>query len=166
MTGIIVTFLVVFILVWMLTNNKVIGSIIWSIIMTSFLLWFTFGLWGYDRDISEEYQVPCDDIYSLNISTEVHGSFVLGFGSVGSETYYTFYTKDSNDLYKMSKVGVNRTLIKLDSSQSPKMVKVVQLISSTPCTIFGGNKSSHEYDTGKRILVVPSNTIRQEYKVN
>jgi hypothetical protein len=166
MITVFVVFTVTFIAIWTLTDNKIISSIVWSLIMTSLLLWITFGIWGYDRNISKDYQVACEDIYSLSVTTEVNGSFVLGCGSIDSRMYYTFYIKDNSDLYNMSKVEVSRTSIKLDSSQTPKMIKVVYRYTATPCTIFGGDPSSKEIDTGKRILVVPSNTIRQEYKVN
>lgn len=160
-------FLIVFILCYLASNSEsILARIMSSLLMSSLAMVLSFGIWGYDSKMSEDYQVPVDDIYSLSITTEVSGTFVLGCGSIDSNAYYTFYTKDSNNLYKMSKVGVDGTLIKLDSSQTPKLVKVVRMITEKPCTIFGGNESSREHDTGKRILVVPNNTIRQEYKVN
>lgn len=155
-----------FLIIYATTDLHFKESIVTTLIFASLLLYFTFGFWGYNHQSSPEYQVACEDIYSLSVTTEVNGHFILGSGSVNSTMYYVFYTKDDNDLYKMSKAAVGNTLIKLDSSQTPKLTKVVQRITKIPDTIFGGTQESYEVDTYKRILIVPNNTIRQEYKVN
>lgn len=166
MIALLILFTVVFIVIYLGCVVTIKECTVSTIVVTSIILYLTFGFWGYNHAISDEYQVPVDDIYSLSITTEVSGNFVLGCGSIDSTAYYTFYTKNNDGLYKMSKVNVGNTLIKLDSSQNPKLVKVVHKYTATPCTIFGGNETTEERDTGKRILVVPANTIRQEYKVN
>jgi hypothetical protein len=166
MTAVLILFTIVFIVIYIGCTVTIKECTVATIVISSLMMYLSFGFWGYDHVISDDYQVPTDDIYSLSITTEVSGNFVLGCGSIDSTAYYTFYTKNSDGLYRMSKTSVGNTLIKLDSTQSPKLVKVVYRYTATPCTVFGGNETVEERDTGKRILVVPANTIRQEYKVN
>lgn len=136
------------------------------IIAITLLACFTFNMWGYDYKESEKYYEDVYEIYSLNLQTQVSGNFVLGCGSVESEDYYTFYIKNNDNDYKLSKVKTNRTAIRMDSTVQPKLVKQVYKITKTPCTMFGGEKTEEINDTYRYLLIVPNNTIRQEYKVN
>jgi hypothetical protein len=140
-------------------------AIVYSIIAI-ICAWFVFPLWGYECQVSDKYYVDQYYIYSLSLREHAEGTFVLGCGSVDSNSYYTFYTKDSNENYKLSRVPTAEALIHMDSSQQPKVMQKAYKRTRIPCTIFGGTQEEAIVNTEEYLLVVPDDTIKQEFKVN
>ena len=70
---------------------------------------------------SEIVEVQYEHIYSLDFDSEVKGHFVLGSGSVSSDNYYYFYTKNSKDLFSLEKIKVESNVYLKESNTSPKV---------------------------------------------
>jgi hypothetical protein len=52
-----------------------------------------------------------DEIISLKTSNEISGSFFLGCGSIEGETYYFYYKKIKDNIYKLEKSEALETII-------------------------------------------------------
>jgi hypothetical protein len=64
---------------------------------------------------SEYYYVNVTDIYTLRTMDTIEGNFVLGSGSIDGETYYVYYTQDSDGGYSINKVDANKCKIFMDN---------------------------------------------------
>lgn len=69
---------------------------------------------------SEIVEVQYDHIYSLDLDTEVSGSFRLGYGSIDSDTYYYFYVKDSKGFYR-EKIKIEPNVRLNESDTTPRI---------------------------------------------
>jgi hypothetical protein len=63
-------------------------------------------------------------IYSLRTIDSISGSFVLGTGSVGSDTYYAYYTQASDGAYSINKLEADQVKIYMDRDSGGVLTKV------------------------------------------
>jgi len=87
------------------------------------------------------------NIVSIERQNEISGSFFLGCGSVGSETYYYTYTVIGENKYKLLKFRSAQTTI-IETNGLPKVK--YRLVGKFHCDV---------------ILYVPFNTIIKSFKV-
>lgn len=91
--------------------------------------------------ISSEYK-----IYSVNREKDIHGSFVLGCGSIDTVNYYYFY-QDGDFGKKIGKVEVNSLEI-IETNDYEPSIKEIMIEGNTRTFMF-----------------VPSKTIKQEFNL-
>lgn len=90
-------------------------------------------------------------IKSLNLGSQVQGSFVLGFGSIDNREYYYLYQQDGDGwMYRKLYADVWR-LVEQNSKPELKTSECVQ----------GGSIVNRTLD-----IIVPVNTIMQSYTAN
>ncbi len=89
------------------------------------------------------------DIVSLEKSNGISGGFVFGIGMVGTKIYYVVYEKKAEDRYKLLKIDAEITEIVETDSKPPSYE-----VTTKPSGVIE-----------KRVLTIPKNTIRKEFKL-
>ncbi|MFA5323207.1 MAG: hypothetical protein WC373_11095 [Smithella sp.] len=90
-----------------------------SIVITTILLYGT----GDNPQYSQRYTEDTP-IYSLRTNELVDGSFVLGSGSINSETYYIYYTQEADGAYSINQLKASECKIYLDRDTCGVLTKV------------------------------------------
>ena len=99
------------------------------------------------------YSEKSELIFSLDIEDNLGGSFFLGIGSFGSDSYYYFY-KESGDGMILDKVNAERTRIVETDLVSPSYVVYV-----CDCVLNGCDERKLP------TLFVPEGTIKKDFEV-
>ena len=63
-------------------------------------------------------------IYSLRTNELISGSFSLGCGSINDESYYIYYTQDSDGAYSINRLKASECKIYMDRDSGGQLVKV------------------------------------------
>lgn len=105
---------------------------------------------------------------NLEIKQEMHGYFVLGFGSVSGKTeqemkYY--YFKSNKKGKKLKSIKANDVYIRETDKQKPCLIQECEEKEFTGFFKFMFGNWHEKVETNK-ILVVPTNTIKIEYNVD
>lgn len=128
---------------------------------------------SHDFKLSEpmEISVYTDDIYSLNNGTDkISGSFVLGSGSIGSESRYSYFIQNPDGSKQKKHISTAGTKIYegLSETEKPR----VQIITCESGTVYSFLSGWFNEDDGQKCekltetkIFVPKNTIILEYNV-
>ena len=130
-----------------------------------FLLIFTAILAINDFNRNEHQIIRSTPIISLKDGqAELKGSFILGTGGVGTETYYYVYEVVGDNVYKLRKINTNSSTIK-EFDGNPQLNTIYTVSSPTffnriteICNVDYERKSSYEIN-------VPKGTIIRNFKV-
>lgn len=128
---------------------------------------------SHDFKLSEpmEVSVYTDNIYSLNNGTDkVSRSFVLGSGSINSESRYSYFIQNSDGSKQKKHVSTVETKIYegLSESETPR-VEIITCESGVKYSFLSGwfneddSQKCNKYKETK--IFVPQNTIILEYGV-
>ena len=101
-----------------------------------------------------KYKSFKDEIISLKTSNEISGSFFLGCGSIKGETYYFYYNKIKDNIYKLEKSDALETIIIEDGN-----TYIEYTMSYRECT---GEKLGQKENIK---IHVPKGTIIKEFKL-
>lgn len=130
------------------------------------------------------------EVIALNLDNSKEGRFFLGYGSVGNESYYVFYTKDNDDNINLQKVCSDEVTLKCcTDDETPKVeeyVAVSQKILTSKPTFW--NNTFREYflyknynvgdvvsetsatmrggDIVKTVIHIPEGSIKNNYDVS
>lgn len=130
------------------------------------------------------------EVIALNLDNSKEGRFFLGYGSVGNESYYVFYTKDNDGNINLQKVRSDEVTLKYcTDDETPKVeeyVAVSQKILTSKPTFW--NNTFREYflyknynvgdvvsetsatmrgdDIVKTVVYIPEGTIENNYDVS
>ena len=129
------------------------GSILSSVFILGLLI---VGCYIFHKEKTAGCEIKEDvtPIYSLNLNNEMQGSFILGIGGFGTETYYYFYKQDENGVL-LDKENAEYLRIIEDDDNIPSLREY-----SCSCTFATCE------NIPKRALYVPEGTIRKQYDVN
>ena len=105
---------------------------------------------------------------NIEIKQEMHGHFILGFGSVSSKTeqemkYY--YFKSNKKGKQLKSVKASNVYIRETDKQKPCLIKEYEEKEFTGFFKFMFGTCNNKVEKNK-ILVVPTNTIKIEYNVD
>jgi len=96
-------------------------------------------------------------IASISTDSTISGSFFLGSGMIGEESYYITYAKTNNGGYRMYKFKTNRSVIYEDGNENPYVTYFLR--SDYAHSVKGiAYASSAEFH-------VPKGTIVREFKL-
>lgn len=130
------------------------------------------------------------EVIALNLDNSKEGTFFLGSGSVGDESYYVFYTKDNDGNINLQKVYSDEVTLKCcTDDETPKVeeyVAVSQKILTSKPTFW--NNTFREYflyknynagdvvsetsatmrgdDIVKTVIHIPEGSIKNNYDVS
>ena len=130
------------------------------------------------------------EVIALNLDNSKEGRFFLGYGSVGNESYYVFYTKDNDGNINLQKVCSDEVTLKCcTDDETPKVeeyVAVSQKILTSKPTFW--NNTFREYflyknynvgdvvsetsatmrgdDIVKTVIHIPEGSIKNNYDVS
>lgn len=130
------------------------------------------------------------EVIALNLDNSKEGTFFLGSGSVGNESYYVFYTKDNDGNINLQKVCSDEATLKCcTDDETPKVeeyVAVSQKILTSKPTFW--NNTFREYflyknynvgdvvsetsatmrgdDIVKTVIHIPEGSIKNNYDVS
>jgi len=118
--------------------------------------------WRYiDRTISD------DKIVSLDLGQVTEGSFFLGCGSIGGETYYYYYKAESDGAFTLQKVPTKFSRIYMDTTPENSHVVISNGdVNPTQC------RSDWSDDLCRKeawviqknyVFHVPKGSIKQDY---
>jgi len=100
-------------------------------------------------------------IFSLSIGKELSGGFILGCGSIGTEIYYYFYVKKQGGL-QLSKVSADEVILRETNIGEP-CIQYIEYKEEKEWTIDNKGEFDEEINS---ILIVPMNTVKQEFTAN
>lgn len=141
-----------------------------------FILWFTLAAFGicilttFHMETTKE-QMHTDEmlLYSLSTSlgTDVSGTFILGFGGVSSEDHgvYSCYHRVTDDTFELVTFSAKDYQLKLDNSVEPVARKYFTRSTVVITSCLGESTNVNDYKVQK-VLVVPTGTIKREFKGN
>lgn len=130
------------------------------------------------------------EVIALNLDNSKEGRFFLGYGSVGNESYYVFYTKDNDGNINLQKVRSDEVTLKYcTDDETPRVeeyVAVSQKILTSKPTFW--NNTFREYflyknynvgdvvsetsatmrgdDIVKTVVYIPEGSIENNYDVS
>lgn len=114
-------------------------------------------------DVEHSYTVP---IYSSDLSSKIHGDFLLGSGQVNSEFVYTFYRGDNINGFNLDFYPTSKSKIFMDENKDP-YVKVIWTVDPNIQSVdFKGMDGYEIYNTRHYEFHVPENSIVQKYDMN
>jgi hypothetical protein len=101
------------------------------------------------------------EIYSLKVSSEVNGQFVLGIGSLNGEDYYVFYRKTTSGGLIREKIRTSDCIL-YEGYPKPKIIEVGQIQyhlvdGDTVSATFSRRDYSREYHS----IYIPKGTITE-----
>ena len=102
------------------------------------------------------------NIYTLQTTTGIDGSFCLGYGSVSSNPHYYFYIKDENGLYQLMDLDSDDVKLNVTDEQEPKLI-TYEYTNVGNDWFFGFGKPWSLFSYHKYELVVPTDTIQFNY---
>jgi hypothetical protein len=104
-------------------------------------------------------------IYSLDLGSEITGSFFLGFGSIDSELKYYFYI-DKDGGKKIISVNANDCVL-IEGKGKPR-IEEYEYNKNEDWTIDNTKEETDEEGTYKTsiFLYVPKNTIKRKFDGN
>lgn len=128
---------------------------------------------SHDFKLSEpmEVSVYTDDIYSLNNGTDkISGSFVLGSGSIGSESRYSYFIQNPDGSKQKNHVSTCGTKIYEGLSETEKpRVEIITCKSGEVYSFLSGWFNEDDNQKCEKIsetkIFVPKNTVISEYNV-
>ena len=132
---------------------------------------FVIGI-GIGQKIINTYEEKQYNIQGLEnnieIKQEMHGHFILGFGSVSGKTeqemkYY--YFKSNKKGKQLKSVEASNVYIRETDKQKPCLIKEYEEKEFTGFFKFMFGTCNNKVEKNK-ILVVPTNTIKIEYNVD
>ena len=94
-------------------------------------------------------EIVYNNIYSVTRDNETSGHFVLGCGTVNTDTYYYFYVKKDTDIYQLTKLQVTNNVYIKEVDYNYSVV-----------AYNGANSDSICY-----YINVPKGTIIQSYNI-
>lgn len=122
------------------------------------------------------------DIASINLnnntSETLTGSFILGTGSISSESkvesYFYFYVKDQAGRYKLDKLNAEDVLLEETNEVNPSVLtsKTYDVVETVPTKfgkLLGFRNESREYiddSLTETVIRIPVGSIVQEYNPN
>ncbi len=101
-------------------------------------------------------QIRETPIYSLVLSSEINGVFILGTGSFGKDIYYYYYIKDSDGGKILDKYDAEWIRIVEDDYSFPAFIKYKD----------AENNKCPDLNVPRPALRVPTNTIKKIYNVD
>ena len=126
-------------------------------------------------DIGKPYEVKQYEIEGLqtnmNVSSNLSGHFILGFGSIHGEThenltyYYFKKNKLGSTIESLKEENGISVYVREDNTQKPCLIDVNKKYKYNKFFRFMLTKKEQEY-TDAKILIVPENTIKIEYNVD
>lgn len=145
-----------------------VGSFIVTFVILIIMFLIAFPDKEYDLSTTQK-----TEIYSIGLNTagEVHGSFVLGCGTINGETYpaYRFYTITEDGKYHLNEVNANNFDIVCTDTVAPCIVyNATQYVEHPKRLKFIFNEDIHS-DVKKVYLggtiYIPENSVVQSYKI-
>jgi len=113
---------------------------------------------------------------NFETQSNIHGSFVLGFGGVGgsssTDCYYYTMTGNESSGYLLTKYSATNTYIFMDENTNPYSIdKVIVSVSNYKTNWFFGGLlkplKQFKYDDSKvKELHVPNDTIKVQYNID
>ncbi len=93
--------------------NKDLKELLILFILISAIMALLF--WGiYGLSVGKSYE---QNIYSLEDNLSTSGSFVLGAGSIDTDMYYFYYTKNDMNGFKLNKINSDFVIIYQDTNK-------------------------------------------------
>lgn len=125
----------------------------------------------FKLSVPMEVSVYTDNIYSLNNGTDsISGSFVLGSGSIGSESRYSYFIQNPDGSKQKKHVSTTGTKIYEGLSETEKpRVEIITCESGVKYSFLSGwfdevdSQKCNKYRETK--IFVPKNTVILEYNV-
>lgn len=113
----------------------------------------------------EEYVVGEERIYSLETSSKIDGSFILGSGTINQKFIYVFYKKNMDGSYHLDYIDASDTDIVETNTTEPCIQEIRYKVVNPDWWYKAGTAVPSKYKV-KRLVVVPVGTIRQVYNGN
>lgn len=113
----------------------------------------------------EEYVMREERIYSLETSSKIDGSFVLGSGTINQKFIYVFYKKNTDGSYHLDYIDASNVDIVESDTTEPCIQYINYKVVNPDWWYKVGTHVPTKYKT-KRLVVVPVGTIRQVYNGN
>lgn len=143
-----------------------------SFVISFIILLVMFGIAFTDKepDLTTSEKT---EIYSIGLNTvgQVHGSFVLGCGTINGETYptYRFYTVTEDGKYHLNEVNANNFDIVCTDTVAPCIVyNAIKYVKHPQRLKFIFNEDVYsdieKVDLGGTIYI-PENSVVQSYKI-
>jgi energy-coupling factor transporter transmembrane protein EcfT len=150
-------------------NTQKVSLIISSILLCIFVIIFIFGFDKDPEDDGYEYEIERGTLATLDYTKDSnpYGVFILGFGWAESDKTETFtcYVSDRPNEYKLEHFDTRYYKLRLDDSTEPKLVYVYNhkyIIKA----LFPFCRDTANEILIRKVLVVPSNTIKSHYDGN
>jgi hypothetical protein len=106
-------------------------------------------------------------IYSLNFGQTVQGAFLLGTGTINSESVYYCFEKRSDGGFVLSHVPTDQSIIYMDSTNDTAYITVSTMDSVTCREDQKDAECAKKYTWRKSYAIhVPPNTVRKEFDGN
>lgn len=108
----------------------------------------------------EEKVYQSYDLVTLDTNEDINGSFFLGCGYIGEDMYYHFYYK-TQDGTQYDKIRATRCYI-VETNEKPSYKIYGEFFKKTESIFYSDDI---RFET-KKVLYIPKNTIKNNYKVN
>ena len=145
-------------------DNKILIAV--TIVLVVFGLFsIGVGISAYASGDKEYYDVEGDSVYlyALGSGSGVHGTFLLGTGSIDDTQYYIGYTNIRNNEYKQIKFDASKSKLILDDSETPRAVPVLRKMKEKTFLpdVIVDSPIQYGFD-----IYIPTDGIKQVYAVN
>ena len=106
-------------------------------------------------------------IYSINFGQLDRGSFILGTGSINSQSVYYYYQKRSDGGLVLSHIPTDGSVIYMDSTNNTANI-VISSIDTVDCNDkITDTQCARDYSWRRSYAIhVPPNTVRKEFDGN
>ena len=147
------------------------GRICFSIVVIYVVVLFGIFYLGIKYSVSDDKVVDQKlyDIVSLDRESKIHGSFILGTGSIDDVDYYYYYKKVGESSYKLERARALDIVIEESNDVTPQVKVSNKIIRSSfksflnPAYKEGPlNPTDEEL---KNTIVVPKGTIIKEFSI-
>jgi len=138
---------------WDYIMHIIIGFII-TLVLSIFLILLLQSIFALTRLEPVQYRIQ-----SIADNSEIHGSFVLGSGSINSETYYCYYYNHIDGGYALGKTSTNNSRI-IEWNKSYAVREVNYSICDSEWWIVNRHR------TGGTIFRVPRGTIKRRFNLD
>ena len=140
-------------------NEKNLGKMLGVWVILILIGGIACGYLGYTMPEKQKDYLGYDiiPIYSSDLSTELHGTFVLGSGNVDSDPVYYVYSGDPKTGLSLVSFPTSRSKIFLDENENPHVREIHWINGVT------GEKMFYPFETFE--LHIPENSIKRDYNM-
>lgn len=134
----------------------------------TFWLFFTFinfYVHGFKLSESKKIEIFKENIYSLNTSNELSGSFIIGSGVIKSESQYTYFIENQDGSKQRKSINSNDT--KIYEGYNKPYFEETKCKSGSAYSLKSGFFKDDDICSARveRKLYVPKNTIILDFSV-